>query len=539
MEVKHPEFFCAANSPALDAVERAMAAVVSVDAKYVTAWCLEWRGLATSRSLISSVVYISYIITITAAPSTGYPDTTSFLVTSKLAKDDIMDILSSQMADALGGSRVVVKPLAHAEVTSGMLRTTTGAHQVTSLHGIMSADVADPETYCLIGLNYTAPKFETACANKAQKIVSIDWTITVRTENTIRVEKLVLNQESITEKMTADTQKDLAVAVATRIFTAEEMSDPDVRPRRDEHSEFVCATENDMRKARCPQCTLGPTCHCQGQVKYGYDGQWRSAWSEWRDVAQSITCSNDVFGDVYKRQGKICVCRQVQVSSSEDTTVEHKPQRVVDVVDIPALQPETATNTPTSTITTTATTVRPSQINDGALVTMATLSTTTTSTAKTSTTEIHKDDTQIIFVIFVAVAAILSVVTPVCAVALCCQSRSIYRIHPEPRDRDGSNCDIERGVQDSFFRITATGGIRSDPTKQSVDNVGSSSNGRTMSTVSDGSSTTSSTISTTNLSFSAVHVITPSNSDSTTHSASTAHFVRPQSYRQFVHPQSF
>ena len=62
-----------------------------------------------------------------------------------------------------------------------------------------------------------------------------------------------------------------------------------------------CASEPG---SSCPECTMGPTCSCYGQVRYGYG----NTWTAWHDVSGSIQCTSDVFGDPFPGQGKICQC---------------------------------------------------------------------------------------------------------------------------------------------------------------------------------------------------------------------------------------
>ncbi|OLQ09519.1 Copia protein [Symbiodinium microadriaticum] len=63
-----------------------------------------------------------------------------------------------------------------------------------------------------------------------------------------------------------------------------------------------CACEQAYHSTN-PTCMLGSTCQCNGQVRYGYGNQWYT-----RTASGSIQCSNSVFGDPFRSQGKECQC---------------------------------------------------------------------------------------------------------------------------------------------------------------------------------------------------------------------------------------
>lgn len=68
---------------------------------------------------------------------------------------------------------------------------------------------------------------------------------------------------------------------------------------------------------------------CYGRVKYGYG----DTWTEWRDVAGEFHCSNEVFGDPYKGQGKECICDEVIPKCALDQPVfivGHRDQVLAD-----------------------------------------------------------------------------------------------------------------------------------------------------------------------------------------------------------------
>lgn len=75
---------------------------------------------------------------------------------------------------------------------------------------------------------------------------------------------------------------------------------------------YMCATEWSKPWANCTQCgSYKTTCPCSGHARIGYSNSTVSAWSEWQEVNDSISCSVKGFGgtDPNPGQGKVCQCQ--------------------------------------------------------------------------------------------------------------------------------------------------------------------------------------------------------------------------------------
>jgi len=65
-----------------------------------------------------------------------------------------------------------------------------------------------------------------------------------------------------------------------------------------------CASEYDHPAYGCEECTMSPTCMCNGQARMGYG----EVWTPWRPVDGSVQCTTEIFGDPWAGHGKICEC---------------------------------------------------------------------------------------------------------------------------------------------------------------------------------------------------------------------------------------
>jgi len=72
-----------------------------------------------------------------------------------------------------------------------------------------------------------------------------------------------------------------------------------------------CASEWNDGWADCPECTMSRECSCPGgHVRFGYEPYWTA----WTNVASTVDCSVESFGDPYPGHGKLCLCTLEAVS---------------------------------------------------------------------------------------------------------------------------------------------------------------------------------------------------------------------------------
>jgi len=132
-------------------------------------------------------------------------------------------------------------------------------------------------------------------ANGATSLVSHFETIAAKVQSLVSSSGLDLMQIGQEMKTRRDAQRQLALG--------------QTRGNASSGVWHRCACEGRNHPTN-PDCGLDGTCRCNGQVRYGYGNQWYTL-----TASGSIQCSNSVFGDPFKYQGKECQCLADQVES--------------------------------------------------------------------------------------------------------------------------------------------------------------------------------------------------------------------------------